>query len=329
MPPAPTPFAGRAATAHSLRHIAELIDHAFADLAPGEPAHIVRVGHDPDDHGRVTLAVLPLLDGEHPADLLRLWTAPPSWTAVGVVSTARSHEVREAAAGPKRPVRLTMLLDRRGRAQCLLTPVGRASAAEHVLAEPPVGPLPDVLARVMRAPTPPPTDGPAAWLEAAWLDQVFARAAADPGRSWTWRGLVQLHPLVDPGEAPTPAAVRARVERAGAPGGWERLRVQLASGSRPAPPPCTAELAAWFDEGSFARFALHAAVPVDLVVDDLGALVAGPLAASIRQALGSLQAARRRRRPRQPTGGGAGAPGIAGEGPLRCERTPQTPMEAQ
>ena len=281
-----------------LAALAEAVDAAFRHLTPADPAHLLRVAPGIDG-AAVTLGLRPLTPGEHPVDALLGFTAPRQWSAVGTVTTACAGPV-DGPVGQQRPVRLTFLLGRTGEPASVLAPIGRPAEAGPHRPSPATGRLVDACARALGRRTPPPQAGPGAWFEAVWLDRVVARALLEPGRAWAWADVAELHPLAESGPVPKADLLRRRTQRSS--GGWEALRRRVAAGRGGSlATSLTPRWAAWFDEGSFARFAQAEAAPVDLLLDDLAALLGDELAIEVRAALAFPP-------PPAASGGGAGAP---------------------
>lgn len=279
-----------------LSTLAVQIDDAFSDLTADEPAHLLRVVTRTATDEGVELGLLPLEPGQHPADVMAGFTAPPNWHAVGVVTTGRSREIQAGKEPPvansePRPIRLTFLLDRLGDAITLVTPLGSAADARRELHEPPDGMLADACRRVLRLATAPPSDSPDLWLTMRWLDQLLAAAAAEPGAVTTWSAAVALHPLAPPGSSPSPVALAELVDQAVLTFDWERLRLLAAGGTGPAPA-LEPAVAAWMDAGSFARHLLGAELPVDLMLTELDALLPAAVMRAVRRALPSSGGAR-------------------------------------
>jgi hypothetical protein len=285
--PARSPRSSRSKPRHIdvLTSLASGVDDAFCNLTPDEPAHLIRVIADPRKE-ELELGLLPLERGDHPAAVMAGFKAPPTWTAVGVVTGGRSHELIGADASGRRSqrIRLTFLLDRSGAAITLLTPFGVSPGRRRMLTEPPVGLLADACRRVLGLPTDPPAEGPQTWLTARWLDRVLAAIVDAPGAIAMWESAVALHPLVSAGAAPRPEALVDLVEEAASSFGWEHLRLVAAQQQGP-DPAVEPAVAAWMDAGSFARHVLAAELPLDLLLTVLWALLPQAVFAAVRDAV--------------------------------------------
>lgn len=216
------------------------------------------------------------LDGAHPLELLLGFVAPPHWRAVGVSCAGHAHRldpggmVRPAAAEHD-AVTVTVLIDRSGAAAGVL----RRAGAVTELPGRPEGVVADACRRALALPTGPP---PASTLElwtAAWLDRVVALASRSDGRSRlrTWSAVATLHAAVGaPGHRPEaavdPVALAAAARALAEAWPWARLRRDPSVADVPGPPPAR-QLAAWMDDGMWARWLL-ARLPA---VDDLLAAV--------------------------------------------------------
>ena len=205
---------------------------------------------------------------EHPVDVLLGWRAPHEVDALGVAVTGTARSL-DAGPGPDDlagRVRIVQIHGRDGRS---------ASRIRRVGADPPQildtgaadGDVADCLRRAIGLPTPPPPCGPVAWWAIDWLDAVLEAVCREPSRRWTWAHVSRLHPRSGPLPPDSPAALIELVAREGAGLDWSdiRLRVGAAGGSRC---PIGPELAAWMDDGMFARWLLGSRPdPVDVVVD--------------------------------------------------------------
>jgi hypothetical protein len=187
--------------------------------------------------GGVDLKVKPL-DG-HPAEVLRCFTAPPEWFAVGVLTGGWAHSPGAESVR----VRVTSLVCRDGTE---LSAVRRAGEELELMEERGFGNVPDTLRRVLGLPTDPPDVTIVEWLAKCWL-MVIAKRAKRGKRApkLSWSDAAALHPSLDTEEMATMS--------------WERFRqLYAADGS---------EEAAWMDEGMFARWQVHGYPPVAELLD--------------------------------------------------------------
>jgi hypothetical protein len=181
--------------------------------------------------GGVDLKVKPL-DG-HPAQVLRCFTAPPEWFAVGVLTGGWAHA---PGVEPVR-VRITTLLCRDGTELSAVRNGDELSFME----ERGFGNVPETLRRVLGLPTDPPDVTIVEWMAKCWL-MVIAKQARRGKRSpkLSWSEAATLCPTLDADEMMAMS--------------WERFR-QLAA--------CDgSQEAAWMDAGMFARWQVHGHPPV-------------------------------------------------------------------
>ncbi|HEU5150696.1 MAG TPA: hypothetical protein VFU19_09375 [Iamia sp.] len=253
----------------ALEQLAPQIAEAHAGVGH---ASLIRVRPRPTS---VEIGLCALPEGVHPGDALLGHVVPPSWAASGVVAPAWARPLEQAAAaGTGTRTTVVALVGRDGLVASHAIGVDGVEAG----AAPPVGRIPDLLHRTLGLPTPAPEVSAAEWWRACWLDALVAAAAVDPGRT----------PEVDRPVTSTlpPALVQALVEEPVlcTEAGWPRLRALAAAPTAPdAPGPAAVraalaphvspELAAWFDDGSFARWLLDALPSVDELLELAGALV--------------------------------------------------------
>ena len=118
----------------------------------------------------------------------------------------------------------------------------------------------DACRRVLGLPTPPAPGSPQVWATVVWVDAVLAATlAADLGEPPGWHALAALDPLDHAGD------------RAGLT--WSLVRASCAAGLVVVPG-VDAELAAWMDDGMFAREATAALPPLFDMLHDLRDLLA-------------------------------------------------------
>jgi hypothetical protein len=243
---------------------------------------LVRAVGGLDDPDGFEVGVL-ALEGQHPGSALLGFTAPEECTALGVVATGWSlpperfaeHDTdRNRRAGPPaaeasdRVAVFSTVVVGRG---CEVA--GRLSidGAEPVDSAPESGVLLDLLLRALGCPTPVPAFGVLELLATVWL----AELACPSARSMDWPEVAERHwgLRLRPDHAADELVVLA-VQTA-AELGWDGLRRVVARSEWPGV--CTAEEAAWFDAGSFARWVLGSFPPLP----DLAAAVTGSLRPSV------------------------------------------------
>jgi hypothetical protein len=215
------------------------------------------------------------LDGEHPVDALLGYRCPAPIEALGVAVTgnARSLDPDDPAPPdvPTGRVRVVQLHARDGRAASRIRRLGDepprvmdAGAAE--------GDVADCLRRALGLPTAPPTHPPVVWWALDWLDAVMEEVCREPDRRWTWGRVAKLHPLAGllPPDSPSALVEHVAVQSAGID--WTAVRLDVAVEAGPDDRrgrfPIDPELAAWMDDGMFARWLLGSRPdPVEVVVD--------------------------------------------------------------
>lgn len=246
--------------------LARLVLAADRELhAAGVDGAVLRVGGlapaGPD------LAWFPL-DGAHPLDVLLGFAAPAHWSALGVSCTGRGQVLAGGdgpAAGPParpvaEPVRITVLLHRTGAATGLVRRGERTTA----LADPPAGTVADACRRALGLPTAPPPPSTLGWWTLVWLDRVVERAVGGPGTApASWAEVARLHPAASPAGphpcppdgVPDPAGLAAAAAALAEAWPWHRLRAEPEVADVPGQP-VPAALAAWMDDGMWARWLL-------------------------------------------------------------------------
>lgn len=129
----------------------------------------------------------------------------------------------------------------------------------------------DAALRLLGVCTPPPTETPSELSDVFWLDQLLELCMRSPlGEPPSWPIMAALHPCA----TTTRVAVSGLVQptQASAMSTWEQLRTDIIDGRVPWVP-LTPTLAAWFDDGSLARW-LHASFPdVATMLNELAELL--------------------------------------------------------
>jgi hypothetical protein len=188
------------------------------------------------------------------------WTAPPDCQAVGMVATGRAI----AEDGPREPppgfppgtptgVRLACLLARDGSIGWQMETAGGVPQP----VPPTEGRLLDCLRRCFGLPTPPPPAGPGQLRSLLWLlaiDDLLCSTSRRP----TWNQLLDLHPDTD-------LLTSARLARCAGREpvwSWEVLR-RSAMRDNWAWMIVERDVAAWMDEGMFARWMLDSLPSTD------------------------------------------------------------------
>jgi len=243
--------------------LASLVLAADRELhAAGVDGAVLRVG--PLAPAGSPLAWFPL-EGAHPLDVLLGFTAPAHWPALGVSCAGRGRVL--AGGGPPtgpaarpvaEPVRVTVLLDRAGAAAGVVRRGDRTTP----LADPPQGTVADACRRALGLPTAPPPPSTLGLWTLVWLDRLVERAATGPGTApGSWPEVARLHPAAGPagghhpGGVPDPAGLAAAAAALAEAWPWHRLRAEPTLADVPGPPVPEA-LAAWMDDGMWARWLL-------------------------------------------------------------------------
>ena len=146
-----------------------------------------------------------------------------------------------------------------------------------------LGPAVDVGRRVLSIATPEEHTPPVDVLDVFWLDSIIsATLRLGPEQPLNWGSTAMLHPLSN--EAIEPWQLRER--RTGLTLGWDAFRQRASNASSPWPGMDPA-IAAWLDDGSFARWCLADLPEKDTLLEDLRDLLEPSLNTRIYEALNS------------------------------------------
>ena len=210
------------------------------------------------------------------------FVAPPDWRAVGVCTAGLAHR-----PGSTAPVRITLLVDRGGASASVLHHDEGAAGVE-VLPGRSEGIVADACRRALGLPTRPPPQSSLPLWTATWLDRVVTAATGrEPGRpELSWAAVARLHPASTGPADPITLALAAAALAEAWP--WHRLRAEPSVADVVGAVP-DAAVAAWMDDGMWARRVAEGLAPIADLLDATRVLLA--------------PAGRRRRRPR---GGGRG-----------------------
>lgn len=245
--------------------------------APGPPDLVGVVDAaelDHDDGGTVEgtrpdALVFAALPGPDPVASIVGVVAPPSWWAVGLVSSAQARHLDGAPLGE---IAFVHLVARDGTSVGVLGDPDGTTHVDGPHRVPQIGRVPDLCRRALGLPTAPPACGMAPHLVDLWLHRLAEAADDDPGLSWS--EVAALHPAAVLADAtPEPADLVRATGALAAELDWERYRRVCAA--RDGVPTSGLDVigAAWFDAGSFSRWLLGEAPPWSVELERLDALL--------------------------------------------------------
>jgi hypothetical protein len=249
---------------------------------------MVYVAGPPDAAGNEPLQLgMAPTDGDHPFDLLLGFEAPDDWQVLGVVASGNAYRYDDPDPEKVRAT-FVFLADRRGGSASLM----RTAAGIVALPGEPEGRIADALRRALGRPTAPPTCGTGIVFTTLWLDALLD-ATGDPSRRSalsTWNGIARLHPAASLALRP-PAVddLAAGVLELAQRWPWQRLRTEPDRWAMPGDVGLPRDIAAWMDDGMYARWLLAELPALPDLVHLLGPLVptdlAEPMVAVIAAAL--------------------------------------------
>jgi hypothetical protein len=214
--------------------LAESLISSLAGGGDSALVHVIARDEGPD------VGILPL-DGAAPAELLLGAVAPAEWAALGCATRGRAGPL--TGHGPSSTAEVVVLVPRVGHV------LGRVRHGGQIHTEAPeYGLTLDCLQRALGLPTAPPQVSSAHWMATAWLEAV----------------------LRSPDPAGSAGALHAGEEWSSL--SWERIRQLVASGHFP-DPAVAPEDAAWFDAGSFSRWALAGRPSLPSLLREVAAVV--------------------------------------------------------
>jgi hypothetical protein len=276
-----------------LDRLVTLLDAACRDDGWHQPHRLVSLEPAPteDEPDAIAFGFRVLAEGEHPLDHLLGFVAPPSWTGLGVVcfgwaAPAPPDISRGTVAEDDRPsrhpdrrrVRVVTIVDRSGREEAT------ASLDDGtVIDEPGSGIVSDAVRRALAIATPPPPVSTGELFAARWLEAIAAA-----GRALTWPEAAVLHPalqvLRESGRRPQPEELIGCGRSLQRTVPWEDLRRRAAEGRADALG-VPAELAAWMDDGMFARWALARVPTLPSLLQACAGTVSPAVLQRVRRAL--------------------------------------------
>jgi hypothetical protein len=232
----------------------------------------------------------------HPFDMLAGFTAPPHWRAAGVSTTGWAQRTgqggrRLTGPGDREPVRITVLVDREGGAAGVMRIGGAGGDTGEVvpLPGPPEGEVADACRRALGLPTAPPPGSTLELWTLTWLDRLVdvAGRADAPARLRTWAQVADLHAAAGPRRDPVGLAAAAAALAEAWP--WSRLRAEPSVIEGPGPVPRT-DLAAWMDDGMWARWLLARLPGEDDLLAAVRAMLPSTLAAGVEAVVEAARA---------------------------------------
>lgn len=253
--------------------LARLLDEGCVDET--SPVLFHALAPDGED---IDLGIKVLEPDTHPFPALAGFTAPPAWDVFGVRVHGTAHALDD---GTTTRTTATFLCTRSGEEASIL----RRGDTATVVRDRAAGTVPDTCRRVLGLPTDPAPRSTALLWTMLWLDAVLARWSEEPAQRrhlQSFEAVAALHPAVigrDDADAPA-ALVRVGREHASR-WSWPRLRAEPDAAALP-DGPLPVDIAAWMDDGFFARWCLgafpHPAVLAGDLVDLLGEQVGDELA---------------------------------------------------
>jgi hypothetical protein len=243
----------------------------LAILATESPddALLVRIEGGPPTHpdDEIDLGVRPL--ESHPVDALLGFEAPAGWWALGVVTAGWANAAEDVdgidfANGTRRGPRLA---DRPGRRRAttvtLIARDGTEASRIAIGDEPPMAPgpaaglVPDCLRRALGVATEPPAVGTGHLFAAMWLHSI-TDTSATARRRVGWTEAAALHPVGSGSACDELVEVAAGLASVV---DWPALRKATVEG-RWCVPDLEPTVAAWMDEGMFARWVMGGVLPI-------------------------------------------------------------------
>lgn len=269
-----------------LDRLVTLLDASCREEGWHQPHRLVSVEADGDD-GSLSFGFRVLDPGEHPLDHLLGFVAPPTWTGLGLVcfGWASPPSVDGCGGRPsehpeRRRVRVVSLLDRSGEERATAT-----LDDGTVVDEPGAGTVSDALRRCLGLATPAPPVGSGELFAAMWLSSI-----ASSRRRLTWAEAVMLHPAMQ--LLARSAGRRPQVEELVSSGRslarampWGELRLRAASGVKDGGIGVSADLAAWMDDGMFARWVLGGLPPFTPLLRRCSTVLAPEVLRRLRRSL--------------------------------------------
>jgi hypothetical protein len=268
-----------------LDRLVTLLDAACRDDGWHQPHRLVFVEPDPDDPDAVGFGFRVLGAGEHPLDHLLGFVAPPAWSALGLICFGWASPPSDDGGGrpsehpERRRVRVVSLLDRSGDERATAT-----LDDGTVVDEPGSGTVSDALRRCLGLATPAPPVASGELFAARWLQAI---AASD--RRLTWSEAALLHPAMQlraaTGFRPQPEELVHTGRSLARTLSWGELRLRAAAGQVDDGVSVPPDLAAWMDDGMFARWVLAGLPPFPPLLRRCARVLAPEVLRRLRRAL--------------------------------------------
>lgn len=275
----------------TLREVVEQLERVLAPL--GWDQEPIAIGIEAS--GDVEMAIPPI-DLEDPIGALVGCDAKTTWSAYGVVTSGRVHDLAEDGGRVYGRRRCT---EQRARMGHFVARSGAAVSFLHLQGEAPrwdggpvVGRVDDVCRRALGLATPPPTVAIGVLWATWWLERVLG--AAHDGCLASWADAAALHPvttvaatpIVGPlAAAPDPVSFGAAADRLAGEWTWDDVRALVATRAGEPDDAVAPEAAAWMDAGMFSRWMLQDEPPLALLREAVAEAVPTAVAAAVAAAL--------------------------------------------
>lgn len=219
-------------TGEYIARLTRILSDGFANDGFGEQRFaLIHVRERDDFPETFELGLRKDLDG-HPVDVLLGFVCPAEWAAFGLSHVGWSSPmgaVRPSRHPQRERVRITTLVHRDGAIASVLRFENGKELSDTSECH---GMIPDVLRRALGVPTPPPALPLRAFMARLWLESVLREARRR--RPMTWKDVAALEPH--------PSSES-----------WSDLRWSVVTARRSLDE-VTPEIAAWMDDGMFARW---------------------------------------------------------------------------
>lgn len=273
-----------------LERLVTILDSSVLERGWYQP-HILVSVTEPDDFPEgFDLGQKVLEEGDHPLNHLLGFVAPEEWTAMGLISFGwMAHGdindpdcQRPSLAPDRRRVRCTHLVGRDGSASSTV-----AAEDGFTMDEMPVGRVPDSLRRCLGVSTAPPPESTIAYWSRYWLAAVSEQVWGTE-RAFSWAQIARMHPAMIPArlldQRSKVGDLPARAEDLATETTWSALRWEAVCAKQVYGFDEGSDMAAWMDDGMFARWVL-AELPAASLVKRLEARLEPSVLRRVRGAL--------------------------------------------